>query len=127
MQVHPVDARPVQEARGLGKDDFLKLLVAQLRNQDPLQPLADREFVAQLAQFSALEQMQNVSQAVAELARRQEAAAAFALVGRRVRVQAEDGSTVEGVVASVRREDGAFRLLVDGRAYSLDQLLEVVG
>jgi len=111
----------------LGKDDFLKLLVAQLRNQDPLQPLADREFVAQLAQFSALEQMQNVSQAVAELARRQEAAAAFALVGRRVRVQAEDGSTVEGVVASVRREDGAFRLLVDGRAYSLDQLLEVVG
>jgi flagellar basal-body rod modification protein FlgD len=127
VQVHPVDARPVQEARGLGKDDFLKLLVAQLRNQDPLQPLADREFVAQLAQFSALEQMQNVSQAVAELARRQEAAAAFALVGRRVRVQAEDGSTVEGVVASVRREDGAFRLLVDGRAYSLDQLLEVVG
>lgn len=127
MQVHPVNARPVQEARGLGKDDFLKLLVAQLRNQDPLQPLADREFVAQLAQFSALEQMHNVSQALAELSRQQEAAAAFALVGRRVRVQAEDGSTVEGVVASVRREDGAFRLLVDGRAYSLDQLLEVVG
>lgn len=127
MQVHPVDVRSVQGARVLGKDDFLRLLVAQLRNQDPLQPLADREFVAQLAQFSALEQMQNVSQAVAELARRQEAAAAFALVGRRVRVQAEDGSTVEGVVASVRREDGAFRLLVDGRAYSLDQLLEVVG
>lgn len=127
MQVRPVDGRSVGDAPGLGKDDFLRLLVAQLRNQDPLQPLADREFVAQLAQFSALEQMHNVSQAVAELARRQEASAAFALVGRHVRVQAEDGSTVEGVVAGVRREDGVFRLIVDGRAYALDQLLEVVG
>ncbi len=127
MQVHPVDVRSAQDARGLGKDDFLRLLVAQLRNQDPLQPLADREFVAQLAQFSALEQMHNVSQAVAELARRQEAAAAFALIGRRVRVQGEDGGTAEGVVAGVRREGNSFVLLVEGRAYALDQLVEVVG
>ncbi len=112
--------------RALGKDDFLRLLVTQLRHQDPLQPMNDREFVAQLAQFSALEQMVNVSQAVLELARRQEAAAAFGLVGRRVKVQAEDGSVVEGVVSAVRRQDGAFVLVVDDTAYTLDQLVEVV-
>lgn len=120
-------ARAATGPRPLGKDDFLWLLVTQLRHQDPLQPVSDREFIAQLAQFSALEQMYNVSQAVLELARRQEAAAAFGLVGRRVRVQAEDGTVVEGVVSGVRRQDGAFVLVVGDRTYTLDQLVEVVG
>ncbi|MCS7235345.1 MAG: flagellar hook assembly protein FlgD [Armatimonadota bacterium] len=128
MQVQPVQQKtePAMGTRVLGKDDFLRLLVTQLRHQDPLQPMNDREFVAQLAQFSALEQMVNVSQAVLELARRQEAAAAFGLVGRRVKVQAEDGSVVEGVVSAVRRQDGAFVLVVGDQAYTLDQLVEVV-
>lgn len=128
MQVQQVQAggQAATGPRVLGKDDFLRLLVAQLRHQDPLQPVNDREFIAQLAQFSALEQMTNVSQAVLELARRQEAAAAFGLVGRRVRVQAEDGSTVEGMVSAVRRQDGTFVLVVEDRAYTLDQLVEVV-
>ncbi len=128
VQVSAVGAA-AQRATGprqLGKDDFLRLLVTQLRHQDPLQPVNDREFIAQLAQFSALEQMYNVSHAVLELARRQEAAAAFGLVGRRVRVQAQDGAVVEGVVSAVRRQDGAFVLVVGDRTYTLDQLVEVV-
>lgn len=110
----------------LGKDDFLRLLIAQLRHQDPLQPLNDREFVAQLAQFSALEQMYNVAAAVLELALRQEATAVFGLVDRRVRVEAEDGTVVEGVVSGVRRQAGSFLLVVGDRTFRLDQLLEVL-
>ena len=45
----------------LGKDAFLELLVTQLQNQDPLNPMDDKEFIAQLAQFSSLEQMSNVA------------------------------------------------------------------
>lgn len=51
----------------LGKDAFLKLLVTQLQNQDPLNPLDDKEFIAQLAQFSSLEQMTNISDGIKSL------------------------------------------------------------
>ena len=52
----------------LGKDAFLKLLIAQLTNQDPLNPMDDREFIAQMAQFSALEQMTNMNKTLEGMA-----------------------------------------------------------
>lgn len=51
----------------LGQDAFLKLLTAQMQNQDPLEPMSNQEFVAQLAQFSSLEQLQNVSKGMENL------------------------------------------------------------
>ena len=50
----------------LGKDDFLNLLITKLQNQDPLNPMQDEDFVAQLAQFSSLEQMTNIAQGISE-------------------------------------------------------------
>ncbi len=52
--------------KSLGKDDFLHLLIAKLENQDPLNPMQDEDFVAQLAQFSSLEQMANIAQGISE-------------------------------------------------------------
>jgi flagellar basal-body rod modification protein FlgD len=52
--------------QSLGKDDFLKLLVSKLQNQDPMKPMDDESFVAELAQFSALEQMGNIADGIAE-------------------------------------------------------------
>ena len=61
--------KPVKETgnSALGKDAFLQLLITQLANQDPTNPMDDREFIAQMAQFSSLEQMQNMTKAMESL------------------------------------------------------------
>ena len=56
----------------LGKDAFLKILITQLQNQDPTSPMDDKEFIAQMAQFSSLEQMQNMTKAMENLLASQE-------------------------------------------------------
>ncbi|MEW6050482.1 MAG: flagellar hook capping FlgD N-terminal domain-containing protein [Candidatus Zixiibacteriota bacterium] len=56
--------RQTGSMQSLGKDDFLQLLVTKLQNQDPLQPMQDEDFIAQLAQFSSLEQMNNIAEGI---------------------------------------------------------------
>lgn len=114
----------------LGKDDFLLLLVTQLRHQNPLQPMEDREFVAQMAQFSSLEQLQNLTKAVEGLVRLQADAAlmaqATAFLGRTVTVYDPRTDTeVTGTVTSVKVFDGVPRLVIGGEMYDVLNILEV--
>jgi len=83
------------EANGkLGKTDFLKLLVAQMRYQDPLEPMKDTEFVAQTAQFSSLEAQLDMNKSMI-------AVQTMGMIGRNIMAYAADGSTIMGKVASV--------------------------
>jgi flagellar basal-body rod modification protein FlgD len=70
----------------LGKDEFLKILIAQLTNQDPTEPMDDREFIAQMAQFSTLEQMTNMSAQFERLGGLLQSGQAVALLGKYVDV-----------------------------------------
>lgn len=108
----------------LGKDAFLQLLVAQMKYQDPLNPSTDTEFVAQLAQFSSLEQMQNLSQTSLN-------SQAFSLVGKEVIVKvtnASNGSVsyVQGPVDYVTVKSGKANLSVNNELYSIDDLYTVI-
>ena len=76
---------------GLGKDDFMKLLLAQMSNQDPLKPMEDKEFIAQLAQFNSLEQMQQLNKGMGNLAAAQVATQASALLGQQVMARGANG------------------------------------
>jgi flagellar basal-body rod modification protein FlgD len=62
----PVDT-PTPRTEALGREAFLQLLVTQLRHQDPLQPQANGEFIAQLAQFSSLEQLTHIQRTLTDI------------------------------------------------------------
>ena len=101
----------------LGKDDFLKLLVGQLRNQDPMNPSSDTDFIGQMAQFSQLEQTTNMATSNEKLAAQQSGARAVALLGRTVTYpDANSGVSTTGVVERVEWSAGLPTLTVGGVA-----------
>lgn len=85
----------------LGKDAFLKLLAAQARSQDPMAPSDNTQQIAQLAQFSSLEQMQNVANEMALVRSSINNQSSIALVGKDVDYLTEEGVTTTGTVAGV--------------------------
>ena len=119
----------------MGKAAFMKLLVNQLRYQDPLSPAKNGEFVAQLAQFSSLEQMEALNQNIVGLAMLQQSNELMSqltnssvLIGMSVRyTDPTTGDLEEGTVDSVRIEDGIAMLIVNGEAIPLALVSEVLG
>jgi flagellar basal-body rod modification protein FlgD len=108
----------------LDKDAFLKLFLTQLQNQDPTQPLNDREMIAQMAQFSTLEQLTNLNRLEEQMLNRQSLANAAMLIGKQVSWMDNDG-TQDGVVAFVKRTEDGVCLGVNGRLVKLDDLINV--
>ena len=111
--------------KNLGKEDFLKILLAQLSHQDPTAPMEDKEFIAQMAQFSSLEQMTNMAADFAKMARMLKVTEASSSLGKAVEINLED-NTVQGVVRAVTREE-APQILVNGKFYDWEQVSTVYG
>ena len=84
----------------LGKDAFLKLLIAELSNQDPLNPMEDREFVSQMATFSSLEQMQNMNSTLETMAESNKFSA-VQYIGKAVAFTKGEGTEATQVAAVV--------------------------
>jgi len=120
-------AKAAQERKSkseLGKDEFLKLLVTQLQYQDPLEPMKDTDFIAQMAQFSALEQMQNLNNTFSAMK-------GFNLIGKYIMAQITNESTgqvevVQGVVSSVKMSGSKITLVVDDKDISIEDVTEVM-
>ncbi|MCL2295243.1 MAG: flagellar hook assembly protein FlgD [Spirochaetes bacterium] len=104
----------------LGKEDFLKILITQLTHQDPTNPMEDREFIAQMAQFSMLEQMTNMSRDFNRLHNVIASSQAINLIGKTVQVS--DGDRV--VIGRVEEVLGFEhpQLLVNGRYYDISRV-----
>ena len=107
----------------LGKEDFLLLLVTQMQYQDPLSPQENTDFVAQLAQFSALEQMSNLNQTVSNNS-------AYALIGQEVVIHhtssTGDVQEIQGSVEKVTIRNGTAYVTVDGQDFLYDEVVQVI-
>jgi len=108
---------------GLDKDAFLQLLVAEMQNQDPLEPSSNTEYIAQLATFTQVEEMQNMADAMSQNQ-------ANALVGKTVIMNtttASGGTSyVGGVVDRVVNDSGKTYVGIDGSLYDIDDLNSVL-
>ncbi len=109
--------------KSLDQQDFLKLLVAQMTSQDPLNPKTDLEMIPQLVSFSTLAQSQSMQADIASLRSQQEILQANSLLGRTVVIKDSDDSTIMGRVDAVSMQEGTPKLMVNGKGYGLGQLL----
>nr|WP_022930754.1 flagellar hook assembly protein FlgD [Treponema bryantii] len=107
----------------LGKDDFLKLLITQLQNQDPTSPMENTEFISQMAQFSSLEQMTNMSSSFSKMAAYISSSEATATLGKTVELDIGD-TNVQGIVEGATRGENP-QILVNGMYYSMDKIRAV--
>ena len=116
------DAAPQLAADTLGQDAFLKLLITQIQMQDPLEPLSATEYVAQLAQFSTVEQLQNTNIRLGVLCQAQVTSQALLLVGRNV---ATLDDAVSGLVEAVVFSDSQPKLLIGGQEVDPSDVVRV--
>lgn len=109
--------------QSMGKDDFLKILITQLSYQDPTAPIEDKEFIAQLAQFSTLDQMTSMANDFSRLAQMLSGSEAAAALGKSVEL-IEGDEVIQGKVKAVTRE-GIPQIMVNGEYYQWDQVTKV--
>lgn len=109
----------------LGQNDFLRLLATQFQAQDPLKPMEDTAFIAQMAQFSSLEQSSAMASSLLVIRGHQINATANSYLGHRVTFDTGDGTTFSGSVDAVDVSGAEPRLISGDRSFSLSAVLRV--
>lgn len=123
---------PARSGSELGRNEFMELMIAQLKNQNPLEPQANGEFIAQLAQFSSLEEMQSLSKSVDNVVgefRSTQALQASAMVGRTVLAPAnfgvlDESAEISGVV-NVPASTGGLRVSIQSEGGELVRQIDL--
>lgn len=114
------------ERARFSREEFLKLLSAEISHQNPLEPMSSGDFLGQLAQLQQLETSASLEDTLKNLMRFQELGAAGTLLGKTVRAIADDGQPVTGPVERIRVEDSKVRLIINGRTAALGNIQDIV-
>ena len=112
-----LNVNPKGGQKTLGADDFMKLLTTQLTAQDPMNPMKDTEFIAQMANFSSLEQMRGLSKSFDSFASEQKLTSAPSYLGRQVTVLDAVAGQISGVVDAITLKDGVPAVVIGGKSY----------
>jgi len=115
------DSTVNNSANILGRDDFLKLLLVQLQNQDPLNSLSTEEFTSQLVQFSTLDSVLQQSESLNQLLDKVLRMEAVGFLGKKVRIDDKIG-----IVSKVTFENGTPKVWIDGESYDISFISEVI-
>ena len=107
----------------VGQDQFLKLMVAQLKSQDPLEPIKDQEFLGQLAQFSTLSGIEKLNANFSDMLSLQQITQGSNLIGRQVVYKDADGKTTQGTVQGFAVNQGRVELQIGNDAVVLDKVI----
>jgi flagellar basal-body rod modification protein FlgD len=110
--------------KNLGQDDFLKLITVQLAKQDPMKPMEDTAFIAQMANFSALEAQNTLAKEMGYLRADTQMQAANSMLGREVTVATKDGE-ITGLVDSVTADASSIYVNVGGQQYAFSSVTSV--
>lgn len=118
------NVRTQEEKDKLGKDDFLKILVAQLSHQDPLNPMQDKEFIGQMTGFSTLEQIVNLNGSFSKFAAAQSGLSSYsASIGKEITwLDDSANGSQKGIVTGVAVRDGKAYYMTDGQEIPVEKV-----
>ena len=120
------DVTGTDSVNSLNQSDFLTLLVTQLQNQDPLDPVSDTDFMSQLAQFSTLQGVQSLGATFDQVLKAEQLTGGTSLLGKTVSYTAAGSSAVStGTVGGVQVQNGQVMLQVGGASVPLDSVQSV--
>jgi len=130
MSVNPIgpvgaggtDASQEASRMGLGRDAFMKLLLAQFQYQDPLSPMGDQDFIVQLAQLETLQQLDKLNESFVSFMGQQNLMRGAELIGRTVSATTLGGEVVEGTVSAAKVVSGEVILVVDGTEVPMENV-----
>jgi len=108
----------------LGQDDFFSLITTQMVNQNPLEPMEDTDFIAQMATFSSLEQMSELNESFASYRQESVGIASAAYLDKEVTVGTPEGE-LTGIVSQVRTNAEGTYVVLDGKSYAVDDVRSV--
>jgi len=110
----------------LSEQDFLNLLVTQMTQQDPLNPMTNEDLLSQMVQFSTLQSNTTTQTDLSQMQTGQAFSEANSLIGRQVNLQVDaSGNTAQGVVSGVDVSSGTPQIIVNGQSFNLGQVLSV--
>ncbi len=118
-------ASGASKSMGLGRDAFMKLMLTQMRQQDPLNPVSNTDFLAQLAQFNALEEMVQLNQTMTNFVHGQQLSQASALIGKQASGLDKQGLPVSGVVSEVHVAGDEVMLTIGASQLALSSVHSV--
>lgn len=118
-------ANSVGGLSGIGQDQFLQLLVAQLKNQDPLDPVSNQDFISQLATLNSVQGLQDLNASFGQMLKLQQLTQGSDLIGKTVSYTPTNGSQTTGTVSAVSVDNGSFVLKIGTDTVTLDQINNV--